>query len=217
MPAPTVRTSPVAGLLLITVCYHCGCCAALGCPHVRTQCNVINHVRAGLKPHFGAAKSGIIGVNCSTPLCVLDAVSITSAGYPPGIPAVRVYAGRVSGTTIIGGDSSIWSVGGVQDEAGLPTGIWKQAQQAGWAMSGPITRGNGQPTAALTFVVSGESKPRKVIRVDGSVEYARPQAEAGTVGDDEQEEEEPPTVLQVRASTVILLRINLSLDQCKMD
>eukprot|EP01048_Picozoa_sp_COSAG05_P029187 COSAG05_NODE_9462_length_622_cov_1.158700_1_plen_113_part_01 len=30
-----------------------------------------------LVPHFGAKHSGVIGVNCSTPNCVLDAVSIT--------------------------------------------------------------------------------------------------------------------------------------------
>eukprot|EP01052_Picozoa_sp_SAG31_P033335 SAG31_NODE_3753_length_3920_cov_7.141848_2_plen_330_part_00 len=143
-----------------------------------------------LKPHFiDAAASGVIGVNCSTPNCVLDAVSISSAGYPPGIPAIRVYAGRVTGTTINGGDSETWSVGGVVNEAGLPTGTFKKARQAGWSMSGPMRQGNGELTEALSFTVSGEKNPRKVIRVDGSVEYFKPEAL-------EAEIDEPPTILQ---------------------
>lgn len=109
-----------------------------------------------LVPHFGAQKTAVVAVNCSTPLCVLDAVSITSAGYPPDIPAIRVYAGRVSGATIFAGNSDTWSTHGVQDINGLPIGTWKMTKGAGWEMSGPVTQGNGHPTSALTFTVSGE-------------------------------------------------------------
>ena len=137
-----------------------------------------------LAPHFGAAKSGVVAINCSAPLCQLDGVTITSAGFPAGIPAVRVYAGRVTGTTIVAGESNVWSVGGVEDASDRPVGTFKITDGAGWRMSGPTTQGNGKPTSALAFSVSGESKPRKIIRVDGSVEYSRPNApddEARTV------------------------------------
>ena len=67
-----------------------------------------------LKPHFGSPVSSIISVNITTPLASVDAVNIMSVGYPNFIPAVRVYAGRLTGTTILAGDGKLWSVNGVQ-------------------------------------------------------------------------------------------------------
>lgn len=36
--------------------------------------------------------------------CSFDGLQIESAGFPPGAPAVRVYAGSVKGTTILAAD-----------------------------------------------------------------------------------------------------------------
>jgi hypothetical protein len=52
-------------------------------------------------------------------------------------------------------------------------------------------QGNGEPTSALTFSVSGESKPRKIVTVDGSVSYARPNAP----------DDEPRTVVERHLSS----------------
>jgi hypothetical protein len=60
------------------------------------------------------------------------------------------------------------------------------AEDAGWLMSGTLIMGNGQLTSALTYLVSGETKPRKMVKVDGSVAYTRPGAP----------EDEPSTVLE---------------------
>ena len=146
-----------------------------------------------LKPHFGSPTAQVISVNISTPLASVDAITIASAGYPNFIPAVRVYAGRLTGTTILAGDGKLWSTNGVVDHLGLPIGTWKMADQAGWLMSGPSIMGNGQHTAALTFTVSGETKPRKIVHVDGSVAYLRPEAA----------EDEPPTVLERHLSAKV--------------
>ena len=132
----------------------------------------------------------LISVNISTPLASVDAITVASAGYPNFIPAVRVYAGRLTGTTILAGDGKAWSTYGVVDHLGLPVGTWKMADQAGWLMSGPSIMGNGQHTAALTFTVSGETKPRKIVHVDGSVAYLRPEAA----------EDEPPAPSIVASS-----------------
>jgi hypothetical protein len=53
-------------------------------------------------------------------------------------------------------------------------------------MSGPAVAGNGSPTPALTFQVSGEERPRKTIMTTGTVAYSRPGALHN----------EPPTVLE---------------------
>ena len=80
-----------------------------------------------------------------------------------------------------------------QDHLGLPTGTWKMADEAGWLMSGPLIMGNGAHTSALTYLVSGETKPRKVVKVDGSVAYTRPGAP----------EDEPPTVVERHLSVKV--------------
>ena len=154
---------------------------------------VVSHYMSAdwLTPHFGAKKSGVVAINCSAPLCQLDGVTIASAGFPPSIPAVRVYAGRVTGTTILAGADKVWSVGGVEDASGLPIGTFKITDGAGWRLSGPAMQGNGEPTSALTFSVSGESKPRKIVTVDGSVSYARPNAP----------DDEPRTVVERHLSS----------------
>ena len=67
------------------------------------------------------------------------------------------------------------------------------ADEAGWLMSGPLIMGNGAHTSALTYLVSGETKPRKVVKVDGSVAYTRPGAP----------EDEPPTVVERHLSVKV--------------
>jgi hypothetical protein len=119
------------------------------------------------EPHFGAADRAVVAMNCSLPGCTLDGFSISSAGF--GTPvAVRVYSGGVTGTTILAADST-WLGGqpsalGVLDATGRPIGSWRQTDGAGWLMSGASS------TPALSFLVSGESQPRKIIYADGSTE-----------------------------------------------
>jgi hypothetical protein len=133
-------------------------------------------------PSFGSADRSVVSINCSLPECTLDGFTISSAGF--GTPvAVRVYAGSVTGTTILAADAN-WLGGqpsalGVLDSAGRPVGTWRQTDGAGWLMS------SAPATPALSFLVSGEQKPRKVIHTDGTVEYRR----QGSIAADD----EPPT------------------------
>jgi hypothetical protein len=124
-------------------------------------------------PSFGSADRSVVAMNCSLPKCTLDGFTISSAGF--GTPvAVRVYSGDVTGTTILTADSN-W-LGGqpsalrVLDAAGRPVGTWRQTDGAGWLMS------SAPSTPALSFLVSGEAKPRKVIHTDGTTEYRRQDA-----------------------------------------
>jgi hypothetical protein len=141
------------------------------------------------QPHFGsgwrsAADTGnaVVAVNCSLPGCELDGLRISSAGF--GCPvAVRLYSGDVTGATIIGGSArggSEYSAHAVLNASGQPVGTWRQNDGAGWLMS------SDAQTPALSFLVSGEARPRKVIRADGTSECRR--EDAGS--------DEPPTLLQ---------------------
>ena len=125
-----------------------------------------------LVPHFGAGDKPLVSINCSlnsvpNPItepdgpsgCSFDGLSIESAGFPPGAPAVRVYAGTVTGVTIVAASSRVYSELDVVDKHGLPTGEWKETSGAGWLMSGPNT------ATALQFVPQGASKPSRVIYV----------------------------------------------------
>eukprot|EP01052_Picozoa_sp_SAG31_P010223 SAG31_NODE_553_length_14198_cov_3.418257_5_plen_258_part_00 len=137
-----------------------------------------------LKPRFGVGTPTIVAVNCSASGCELDGVSISSAGLDTP-NAVRVYKGTVAGVVIESAARGIYSAHGVADQDGLPTGyacqfarhpssafllscrcggnrIWRQTDGAGWRMSG---KGH---VPALSFLVSGEAKPRKTINADGS-------------------------------------------------
>jgi hypothetical protein len=76
-----------------------------------------------LQPHFGAkGRFALVAINCSLNSvpnqktepggpkgCSFDGLSIESAGFPPGAVAVRVYAGTVTGTTIIAASSGVYS------------------------------------------------------------------------------------------------------------
>jgi hypothetical protein len=78
-----------------------------------------------LQPHFGSPLPALVAINCSTYLCRLDGFTITAAGLPAAMPAVRVYEGLVYGTTIFAGEFDVYGVLGVMDRHGLPTGTWK--------------------------------------------------------------------------------------------
>ena len=142
------------------------------------------------QPHFGSRsgegdagmKLSVVAVNCSLPGCKIDGLMISSAGI--GCPlAVRVYSGDVIGATIIGGSSrggSEYSAHGVLNAFGQPVGTWRQNDGAGWLMS------SDAQAPALSFLVSGEAHPRKVIHADGTSECRREGA-----GSDE-----PPTLFQ---------------------
>jgi hypothetical protein len=134
-----------------------------------------------LPPHFGAlTRSGkpgysVVSVNCSQPrgpggpACAIDGLTISSAGLPLGLVAVRVYAGHVQGTTILSA-ASRYSGHSVVDRHNLPIGTWKETKGAGWLMSGL----KSEP--ALTFTVSGSATPSKVVFADGSEAHGRPGA-----------------------------------------
>ena len=125
-----------------------------------------------LVPHFGVGDKPIVSINCSLNSvpdpkmepggpsgCSFDGLSIESAGLPPGQPAVRVYAGTVTGTTIVAASSGVYSELNVVDKHGLPTGDWKETSGVGWLMSGP------SEAAALAFMPQGTEKPSRVIHV----------------------------------------------------
>lgn len=129
-----------------------------------------------LVPHFGAGDKPVVSINCSLnsvpdPVteprgpsgCSFDGLSIESAGLPPGQPAVRVYAGTVTATTIVAASSQVYSELNVVDQHGLPKGEWKQTSGAGWLMSGP------SKATALQFLPEGAKKPSRVIYVSCSV------------------------------------------------
>ena len=167
-----------------------------------------------LRPHFGvapckdypnghecASATPIVSINCSqpslpnqtlepggTPGCKFNGLSIESAGFPPGAPAVRVYNGSVQGTTIVAAQGGVYSGQGVVDVQGKPIGIWKSTHAAGWLMSGP------KDADALAFLPSGADKPSRIIRADGSEAHHRPGAPA----------EEAPTVVQSQLSNASL-------------
>jgi hypothetical protein len=117
-------------------------------------------------PRFGAGTPVVAAINCSALGCMFDGLTISSAGLDTS-PAVRVYAGGVQGTTLLTASREIYSAQGVLDRHNLPVGTWKETAGAGWTLSGPAT------TPAITFLVSGDSTPRKVLHVDGSEEYRR--------------------------------------------
>lgn len=144
-----------------------------------------------LPPRFGSSKSSVVALNCSAPYCRLDGFTIEAAGYPAGIPAVRVYEGMVTGTTIQTGAVDTWAVLGVMDRHGLPAGTWTMNEGAGWRMAGPRIGGGGKPTPALTFALEGAPSPSAVVMVDGSTHYSRPAAPA----------DEPPTIFERSLST----------------
>jgi hypothetical protein len=75
--------------------------------------------------------------------------------------------GGVKDTTLLTASREIYSAQGVLDRHNLPVGTWKETVGAGWLVSGPAT------TPAISFVLSGESIPRKVLHVDRSEEYRR--------------------------------------------
>eukprot|EP01045_Picozoa_sp_COSAG04_P003867 COSAG04_NODE_161_length_22014_cov_18.687383_22_plen_442_part_00 len=135
-----------------------------------------------LKPHFGAGTdhgAAVVAINCSLTGCEFDGLTISSAGYDTPV-AVRVYSGTVSGTTILAASRGVYSGHGVLDVFGKPVGEWKQSDGAGWTMSGQAS------ASALSFLVSGEDTPRKVVKADGSESYRRP----GACDD------EPPTIFE---------------------
>ena len=129
-------------------------------------------------------KTPVVAVNCSAQGCRLDGLPIASAGLDTPY-AVRVYAGVVTGTTIESAGRGTYSAYGVVGRLGLPTGTWQQTLGAGWEMSGAPN------DAALTFLVAGEKKPRKVISADGSVQYRHAGAAAlpATADDDDDDDD----------------------------
>ena len=86
--------------------------------------------------------------------------------------AVRVCAGDVNGATILPGNRGIYAARGVLNTLGKPVGTWRETAGAGWLMS---TSSNAN-ASALSFLVSGEAHPRKVIRADGTSECRRKDA-----------------------------------------
>jgi hypothetical protein len=125
---------------------------------------IICHDRLGTNIRKTGGTRCFAQVNCSAQGCEVDGLSVSSAGLDTPT-AVRVYDGHVSGTTIETAARGIYSGHGVVDRHGLPTGTWRQTNGAGWEMSGAAS------DAALQFLVSGETKPSKVINVDGSVSW----------------------------------------------
>jgi hypothetical protein len=137
---------------------------------------------AVLPARYGAiGKPPVVAVNCSAQGCLMDGLQISSAGLDTPY-AVRVYAGSVAGATIESASRNTYSAYGVVDRHGLPTGEFRQTTGAGWEMSG-----HGGD-AALTFQVSGETKPSKVIEVDGSVHYCHDHAGDEEADDDDNAE-----------------------------